>query len=151
MEFEITADQFAKGMAAGERLRQRTPLAISAKYVQGRLHVELNNGRAFVFPAASAQGLAGASVASLKEIEVQGAGLGLHWPQLDADLHVPSLLKVEAIEEYEEQERKHTENVKMQRRMFYVAVAVAFLTVAQAGLIKLPTLLDLSSLFNTKP
>jgi hypothetical protein len=31
MEFEITADQFAKGMAAGERLRQRTPLAVSAK------------------------------------------------------------------------------------------------------------------------
>lgn len=93
MDFEITADQFAKGLAAGERLRQRTPLAVSAKYVQGRVHVELSNGCAFVFPAASAQGLAGASAANLKEIEVQGAGLGLHWPQLDADLHVPSLLK----------------------------------------------------------
>jgi hypothetical protein len=93
MDFEITSDQFAKGIAAGERLRQRTPLAIAAKYSQGRVHVELSNGCAFVFPAASAQGLAGASVASLKEIEVQGAGLGLYWPQLDADLHVPSLLK----------------------------------------------------------
>jgi hypothetical protein len=31
MDFEITAEQFAKGMAAGERLRQRTPLSVSAK------------------------------------------------------------------------------------------------------------------------
>lgn len=89
----VTPDQFAKGIAVGERLRQRTPLATSAKYSLGRVHVELNNGCAFVFPAASAQGLAGASAQSLKEIEVQGAGLGLYWPLLDADLHVPSLLK----------------------------------------------------------
>lgn len=93
MNFEITEDLFAKGIAAGERLRQRTPLAISAKYSQGRVHVELNNGCAFVFPAKSAQDLSGASVESLRKIEVQGAGLGLYWPLIDADLHVPSLLK----------------------------------------------------------
>ncbi len=92
MDFEITSEQFAKGIAAGVRLRQRTPLAVAAKYSQGRVHVELSNGCAFVFPASRAQSLAGASVASLKEIEVQGAGLGLYWPQLDADLRVPSLL-----------------------------------------------------------
>lgn len=50
-----------------------------------------------------------------------------------------------AIEEYEEQERKHSENVKMQWRALYVAVAVAALTVVQTGLIKLPPILDLSS------
>lgn len=50
-----------------------------------------------------------------------------------------------AIEEYEEQERKHTENVKIQRRAFWVAVTVAALTVVQVGLIKLPPLLDLST------
>jgi hypothetical protein len=93
MDFEINADQFAKGVNAGERLRQRMPLAVSAKYAQGRVHVELNNGCAFVFPATNAQGLAGASAASLKSIEIQGAGLGLYWPLLNADLHVPSLLK----------------------------------------------------------
>jgi len=47
-----------------------------------------------------------------------------------------------ALEEYEEQERKHTENVKMQRRTFWLAVVVAALTVVQAGLIKLPAILD---------
>ncbi len=47
-----------------------------------------------------------------------------------------------AIEEYEEQERKHTENVKIQRQAFWVAVAVAALTLVQVGLIKFPPLLD---------
>jgi hypothetical protein len=54
------------------------------------------------------------------------------------------------IEEYEEAERKHTENVKMQRRMFWVAFLVALLTCAQAGVIKLPTLIDWSSAPTTK-
>lgn len=51
---------------------------------------------------------------------------------------------LKAIELYEEQERKHTENVKAQRGMFWLTVAIVFLTGAQAGLYKLPTLLDLS-------
>lgn len=50
---------------------------------------------------------------------------------------------LKAIEEYEEQERKHTENVKIQRGMFCLTFAIVLLTAAQAGLFKLPTLLDL--------
>lgn len=46
------------------------------------------------------------------------------------------------IEEFEEQERKHTENVKMQWRMFGLTLAIALLTLVQAGLVKLPALLD---------
>ncbi len=52
---------------------------------------------------------------------------------------------LKVIEVYEEQERKHTENVKIQRRMLWLTVAIVLLTAAQAGLYKLPTLLDLSS------
>lgn len=51
-------------------------------------------------------------------------------------------LALRAIEENEEQERKHTENVKMQWRMFWLTMAIAALTVVQAGLVKLPALLD---------
>lgn len=50
-----------------------------------------------------------------------------------------------AIEENEEQERKHTENVKMQWRMFWLTLAIALLTLVQADLVKLPTLIDLTS------
>ena len=51
---------------------------------------------------------------------------------------------VRAIEEYEEQERKHTENVKIQRRMFWLTLAIALLTLVQAGLVKLPPFIDLT-------
>lgn len=58
--------------------------------------------------------------------------------------YVVTGLALSAIEEYEEQERKHTENVKIQRRALWVAIAVAMLTVVQAGLVKLPPFLDFS-------
>jgi hypothetical protein len=49
-----------------------------------------------------------------------------------------------AIEEYEEQERKHVENVRMQRAMLWLTIAIAVFTAVQAQLIKLPTLIDLT-------
>jgi hypothetical protein len=46
-----------------------------------------------MFPPQLAEGLAGAAPADLGEIEISPAGLGLHWPRLDADLYVPALLQ----------------------------------------------------------
>ncbi|WP_188419597.1 hypothetical protein [Oxalicibacterium solurbis] len=51
---------------------------------------------------------------------------------------------IRGIEEYEEQERKHVESVKIQRRMFWLTLVIALLTLVQAGLIKLPALLDVT-------
>jgi hypothetical protein len=51
---------------------------------------------------------------------------------------------LKTIEEYEEQERRHTENVKIQRRMFWLTVAIVLLTLVQAGLVKLRPLIDLT-------
>ena len=48
------------------------------------------------------------------------------------------------ISEYEEQERKHTENIKVQRLIMWLTVAIVLLTAVQAGLLKLPTLIDLT-------
>ena len=81
----------AKAEEFGRRLLARSPLATAARYASGRIHVELNNGCAFEFPVA--QALMGAKAADLRVIEIQGAGLGLHWPKLDADLYVPQLVK----------------------------------------------------------
>ena len=84
---------FAKASARGGRLVSRGPLAIAAHYKAGRVHVELNNGCAFEFPTAQAEGLTGANIAALRKIEIQGNGLALYWPKLDADLYVPTLIK----------------------------------------------------------
>ena len=83
----------AKASERGRRILARGPLATAAKYAAGRIRVELNNGCAFEFPVEQAQGLAGAKAADLRNIEISAAGLGLHWPKLDADLHVPALVK----------------------------------------------------------
>lgn len=63
--------------------------------------------------------------------------------------YVVSGKALRTIEEYEEQERRHTENVKMQWRMFWLTLAIVVLTLVQAGLVKLPALIDLTSQANT--
>lgn len=52
---------------------------------------------------------------------------------------------LKTIEEFEEQETKHAESVSMQKRMFWLSVVILVLAVVQAGIVKLPVLLDLSS------
>lgn len=89
----ITDDVFHKSEEAGRRLLARGPLAVAAGYARKRIRVELDNGCFFEFPVDHAQGLQGAKAADLKIIEIQGSGLGLHWPKLDADLYVPALVK----------------------------------------------------------
>ena len=90
---KIDQATFAKASEQGRRLLARGPLATAAKYGAGRIHVELDNGCAFEFPVEQAQGLAGAKASDLQTIEISAAGLGLHWPKLDADLYVPALVK----------------------------------------------------------
>ena len=53
---------------------------------------------------------------------------------------------ISAIEIYEEQERKHTDNISNQRRMFWLTIVIALLTFVQAGLIKMPSIIDLTNL-----
>jgi len=53
---------------------------------------------------------------------------------------------ISTIEKYEEEERRHTEAVKLQRKMVYLTVLILFIAIVQSGLIKLPTLLDFTGL-----
>jgi uncharacterized protein DUF2442 len=69
--------------------------AVSARYDRraARIVVNLNTGVQIAFPTRLAEGLAEASPADLAEIEISPAGLGLHWPKLDADVYMPALLQ----------------------------------------------------------
>lgn len=69
-------------------------LAASARYDRrlDRIVVELTNGCTFAFPPRLAQGLGQATEDELAEVEVMGAGYGLHWETLDVDFTVPGLL-----------------------------------------------------------
>jgi hypothetical protein len=84
---------FSKATERGRKVLARGPLAIAVKYGDGRIHVELNNGCAFVFPVEHAQELVGAKISQLRVIEITSAGLGLYWPKIEVDLYIPSLVK----------------------------------------------------------
>lgn len=51
---------------------------------------------------------------------------------------------IAAIEGYEEQEIKHSQNIAIQRRMFWLTAVIVLLTLVQAGLVRLPTIIDWS-------
>lgn len=81
--------------ARGEMQRlQETSAVVSVRYQSNtrRLVVELVTGIQLSVPVDRVQGLTDASASQLREIEVSPSGLGLHWPQLDADVYVPGLL-----------------------------------------------------------
>ncbi len=54
---------------------------------------------------------------------------------------------IQTIEKYYEEEKKYLETVKLQKKMFYVTVILALMAMIQAGIIKLPTLIDWTKLF----
>lgn len=79
----------------GQEALNTGPLAESAYYdhAAGKIVVELNNGVGLHIPPALMQGLEHASPAALSKLVIEGQGLALHFPQLDADFHVPALAR----------------------------------------------------------
>jgi hypothetical protein len=58
------------------------------------LILKLSNGRRHVIPREDLQGLQSATKEQIGRVEILGHGTGIHWPDLDFDLYVPSLLRV---------------------------------------------------------
>lgn len=51
---------------------------------------------------------------------------------------------INTLERYEEEERRHTEAVKLQKKMVGLTILIAFIALVQSGVIQLPVLLDLT-------
>lgn len=60
-----------------------------------RLVVELSDGRAIAAPLAWFPRLLNASREEREGWTIEGAGLGIHWPEIDEDLSVEGLLRGE--------------------------------------------------------
>lgn len=56
------------------------------------INVRLHTGVTVNLPIASIRALAGATQEAVAEIEISPSGLGLHWPRLEVDLYLPSLI-----------------------------------------------------------
>jgi hypothetical protein len=70
------------------------PRAVAVRYDvdSGHIEIGLDNGAMFAFPAELGQGLRGATVADLEDVEIVGDGSAIHWERLDVDYDVTELL-----------------------------------------------------------
>lgn len=91
----ISHEEYLEANRRGEEKRAKSPQAVSVRYDRriGRVVIRLNTGLEIAFSPKDAQGLEGASWQQLQEIEIDGSGYGIHFPALDADLYLPSLLE----------------------------------------------------------
>lgn len=67
------------------------------------------------------------------------------------DEYVVTGKAISTIEKYEEDERRHTEVVKLQKWMFRLTIVAVIAAIVQSGVIKLPTVIDLSDTQPIKP
>ena len=88
-------DNFKQANQRARDLEARIPRAVSAHYDRKteRIVIHLSSKLIVSFSPADVEGLEGAQPAQLKEIEISPSGFGIHFPALDADLHVPGLLE----------------------------------------------------------
>lgn len=91
----VTNEEFATANETAKQLESRVPKASSAKYDRRtrRIVVELTSNLGIFFSPRDAEGLEQATPEQLEEIQISPSGYGLHFPQLDADLYLPSLLE----------------------------------------------------------
>jgi len=70
------------------------PRAIAARYDRrvSRIVISLRSGLELAFPPHIVEGLSEAKSADLMDVEISPTGLGLHFPRIDVDIYIPSLL-----------------------------------------------------------
>jgi hypothetical protein len=90
----VTREEFEQANTRGAQ-HGAGPTAISARYDRriGRVVIRLSTGLDVAFSPHDAQGLETARPGDLALIEISPSGLGLHFPKVDADLYLPTLLE----------------------------------------------------------
>jgi hypothetical protein len=73
------------------------PLVTAVEYKPGPgldlLVLRLGDGHRHLIPREDLQGLQSATMEQISQVEILGGGTRLHWPGLNVDLYVPSLLR----------------------------------------------------------
>jgi hypothetical protein len=93
----LTTDaEIDRAIERARRLREG-PLVKGIEYRPGPgldlFILRLTDGGRRVLPREDLQGLQSGTKEQLARVEIVGGGTGLHWPDLDADLYVPALLR----------------------------------------------------------
>lgn len=90
----VTDEQIAAARQAGQDSLANEPHAVAAWYEPERdlVWIETTAGTYHGVPSTRLQGLEDASPEQIADIEISSQGVGLHWPQLDADLTVQGIV-----------------------------------------------------------
>lgn len=95
-KISFTDADFKRAIERAKRLREEL-VATEVEYWPGPgldlIILKLSDGSRRAIPREDFQGLESGTKEQLARIEIVGGGTGLHWPDLDADLYVPSLLR----------------------------------------------------------
>ena len=91
----VVNSDFEKAQQRAQIRLAAFPHAVGSHYDRksGRVVIELSSKLGVSFSPRDAQGLESASPSQLEHIEITPSGLGLHFPKLDADLYLPTLLE----------------------------------------------------------
>ena len=89
------SDRFEQANRRAKDLGASLPKALAACYdsASDRIVIRLSSKLDVSFSPRDAQGLEHAKPAQLDLIEITPSGFGIHFPKLDADLYLPSLLE----------------------------------------------------------
>jgi len=91
----VLRDEFEEANQRAKDLRAKVPHVTSAHYDRktGRIVLHLSSKVFVSFSPGDVEGLEYASPSQLDQIQISPSGLGIHFPAVDADIYVPSLLE----------------------------------------------------------
>lgn len=92
---EISEKVFEAANQRGAGTKASFPAVVKVRYDYRirRIVVSLETGLELAFSPKKAEGLEHAQPVDLADAEISPSGLGVHFPHLDADLYIPSLLE----------------------------------------------------------
>jgi hypothetical protein len=92
---ELTEEEFDAANARGVARRAGLSVVCGARYDRrvARVVIAFASGIKVSVAPRQVEGLEHARPADRADIEISPSGLGLHFPALDADIHVPALLE----------------------------------------------------------
>ena len=92
---DISDTAFEAANRRGTAKKAAFPAAVAVRYDRriSRIVVTLASGLQIAFAPRDVQGLEDAHPADLIDAEISPSGLGVYFPNLDADLYIPALLE----------------------------------------------------------
>lgn len=91
---DITDSEFQAANRGGEARLSRFPVAVAVRYdtTVAQLVISLSDGQQVMVDPHAVRGLERAQPEELTDAQISPAGLGIHFPKIDADIYVPALL-----------------------------------------------------------